>query len=440
MKPISIKMMANALGSYYHSEVLIKGMHIDSRKISQGDLFFALPGERVDGHDFLQQAQANGAVAAVVSEEYRGSDFGMALFPVPDVLSALQGLAKKRVQEANYKIVAITGSIGKTTTKEFAKTLLEGHYRLYASPLNYNTAITLPLNILMAEGDEEILLLEMGMTEPGNIANLVSIAPPDIALITTVSLQHANAFPKGLEAIAQEKADIFSHKKTEIALFHHDMPYASIARNQGGAIKKTFSLNSVEADYFLDKERGVVREGEIIYQMPLSFPLKAYYHNFLAALALARTLGLSPNQIKERIALLLAPPARFERVEKGGVVFINDAYNANPEAMIAAFEALPPPKVGGKKIAVLSEMNALGRFAEEEHLRVGSVALQYIDHLLCIGPSCLVMHSLWKNKPFEFFEDKEQLRVRIKALASSGDVVLLKGARAYALDEILVDF
>lgn len=431
MKPISVHALAALLGSQHTDHRLITGAHIDSRLISEGDVFFALPGVRVNGHDFLSMASEKKAVAAVVTESYRGPDFGMALIRVPDVLLSLQELAKKKVQEASYKVVAITGSIGKTTTKEFAKTLLEGHYKLYASPKSYNSRITLPLNILMSNGDEDILLLEMGMTEPGEIKKLVNIAPPNVALITTVSLQHATSFPEGLSSIAQEKASIFSHPKTELALFHHDMPYALYARQMGHATKKTFSLKDKEADYFFD---------EIDNFLPHHFLHKPHKHNFLAAVALAHSLGLTFSQIKERIPLLRPPPLRFEQIEKEGIIFINDAYNANPEALVAAFASLPTPKTGRKKIGVISEMDALGSFTEEAHLMVGAAAFAHLDALFCIGSHCLVMRSLWKDKSFAYFENKETLLLALEKLAQPGDVVLLKGARKYALDELLLKF
>lgn len=168
---------------------------VDSRLISPGDLFVALPGNQTDGHHFLPQAKACGAVAAVVCSSYRGPDFGLPLIAVPDTLKFLQESARKKVKESRSKVVAVTGSVGKTTTKDFITHLVSQKYRVASTPGNSNSQIGLPLALLNHfEGTEEIVVVEMGMTLPGQIAGLVSIAPPDIAVITSVALVHAAFF------------------------------------------------------------------------------------------------------------------------------------------------------------------------------------------------------------------------------------------------------
>ena len=442
MRPILLHDLAYLLSLYYPNQVLVQGFAIDSRRIAPGDLFFALPGNRVDGHAFLKDAALKGAACAVVQQGYRGDCGGLPLLFVPDVLAALQELARKSLASRSSKVLAITGSLGKTTTKEFASALLRTRYRVFSSPLSYNSQVTLPLSILMANGDEECLVLEMGMSHEGNINNLISIAPPDIALITTVAVQHAVNFSDGLVGISRAKASIFSHAKTTLGLVHRDILHYDPVVSTGSCNKKTFSLTTKDADYFLEVIPNGVRvhaKGENPCDCPLNLPIRVHHHNFLAAVALARNLDVPWSSICEVAPTLKLPPMRFEPIEKQGILFINDAYNANPDSMIAALENLPKPQPGGKIIAVLSEMDALGDYTEQGHKRVAEAAIQYADYLFCLGSRCETMRSVWKSaqKPMELFPTHVDLRIALKAMAQPGDVVLLKGARSYALEQLL---
>ena len=445
MRPTQLHDLAHLLELNPPYQDLVHGIAIDSRKIVAGDLFFALPGNRVDGHAFLKEAASKGAVCAIVQEGYRGDSGGLPLLFVRDVLTALQELARKSLASRSSRVIAISGSLGKTTTKEFTTALLRTRYRVFSNPLSYNSQATLPLSILMAEGDEEYLILEMGMTHEGNIKNLISIAPPDIALITTIAVQHAVNFSDGLVGISREKASLFSHSKTTLGLVHRDILHFDAVASTGGCTKKTFSLATREADYFLEAIPQGVRvhaKGEKPCDCFLTLPIKVHHHNFLAAVALAHHLDVPWSSICGVAPTLKLPPMRFEPVEKQGILFINDAYNANPDAMIAALENLPKPQPGCKTIAVLSEMDALGDYTEQGHALVAETALQYADYVLCLGSRCETMRAIWKSaqKPVELFQTRADLSAALKALAHPGDVVLLKGARAYALDQLLQDW
>lgn len=441
MQCLSFKEIAYKLGHYHSCQKPVKGAAIDSRKVQPGNLFFALPGNRVDGHYFLQEAELKGAVGAVVNENFQ-SDRDWPLIKVPDVLLALQDLARQNLQERPSKVIAITGSLGKTTTKGFIAELLKSRYKVFSSPLSYNSQATLPLSILMAEGSEDFLILEMGMSEPGNLKRLISIAPPDIALLTTVAMQHVTSFSDGLLGIALEKGAIFSHSKTTLGILPHNLPFFNEILNSGVCKKVTFSSNADKADYQLNE-----RAESIFIQTPyetspplkLNLPNKVHHHNVLAAIVLARRVDIPWSDIQKIAPTLKLPPMRFEPLEREGILFINDAYNANPDSITGALENLPAPAANGKVIAVLSEMDALGAYSEEGHQRVGQVALAHADHLLCLGARCEIIKKIWdKNqKPISIFNSREELGVALKKLARQGDVVLLKGARSYALDQIL---
>lgn len=445
MKPTPFHVFANLLSLNHSCQTLVQGVAIDSRKVEAGDLFFALPGNRVDGHSFLEEIASKGAVGAVVREDYVGQEHGLALLRVPDVRVALQQLARVSLARRRSKVIAITGSLGKTTSKEFTAALLRSRYKVYASPHSYNSKLTVPLNILTADGDEDYLILEMGMTHAGDLQGLISIAPPHIALLTTVAVQHAINFSDGITGISREKASIFSHPQTVLGILHRDIAHFDEAMAVGTCPKQTFSLSTPEADFYLEpSEKGVLihTKGESPVFCPLNLPIKVHHHNFLAAVAVARALHVPWEAIVEVSATLKLPPMRFEPVEKQGILFINDAYNANPDAINAALENLPKPKPGKKTIAVLSEMDALGTYSEEGHTQVAQTALSHADHLLCVGTRCAPMCALWEaaGKPVQLHLTRADLGVALKALAEPGDVVLLKGARSYALDQLLAFF
>lgn len=227
------------LGLPKTGEAIVRGVAVDSRQIKPGDLFFALPGAKADGHTFLEEAAKKGAAGAVVHHSYNGADFGLPLIKSDDVLQTLQELARKKVESARPRIVGITGSLGKTTTKEFVTTLLKAKYRVAASPGNSNSQIGLPLAILNHSGEgDEILVLEMGMTHPGEIHKLVSIAPPEVAVVTKVALVHACNF-ESIEEIAHAKGEIFSHPLTKMGIYNKESDFGGMLSGSGKCAKRS---------------------------------------------------------------------------------------------------------------------------------------------------------------------------------------------------------
>ncbi len=419
----------------------IVGFKQESRSIEPGDLFFAMKGERVDGHSFLQEVAERGARGAVVSSAYRGEAFGLQLFRVEDVLASLQSLAKQVHALQPPKVIAVTGSVGKTTTKEFIVTLLEGSFRVGKTPGNANSQVGVPLSILNAKGDEEVFVAEMGMTGKGEIETLVSIIPPDIAVVTKVVLCHAVYFQQGLEGIAAAKAEIFSNPFTKMGILSHQAlafpPFKHLS-------SKTFSyaLEGEDADFVLCRRHGqfLIKEGS--QETPLfPLPFSAYHllENFMGAAVVARWIGLPWVEIARRAQQLRPFAKRFEQIEKEGIVFMNDSYNANPTSMRAALDHLPEPGSQGKRIAVLGAMKELGPYTASSHIEVAELAALRVDHLLCLGEECLPMVEVFcsRQKPAEHFLELASLKRRVFELANKGDVVLLKGSKSNCLWEVL---
>ncbi len=389
--------------------VQVSGYQMDSRLVRSGDLFFAIVGEKSDGHDFLEKVASKGASGAVVSKNYLGPSYGLKLLRVDNVGESLREMARISLKKAPVPVIAVTGSVGKTTTKDFIATLLEAKYRVGKTVGSQNSKLTLPLTILNRASDIEVLILEMGMSEMGDLKRLISIAPPTIAVLTKVALVHAVSFPGGLAEIAKAKAEIFSHPETKIAI-----------SNQA-------------------KEHIPFSSKDVLHFSELPFKEDHFLHNLAAAVCVAKKMGLSEAQILSQIPKLTLPKMRFERIEKRGVLFINDAYNAGPESMKAALKSVQKIKAKGKKIAVLGSMKDLGDFCEQSHEQVGLYAGEVVDHLLAFGVEAEMLFKafLESKKPAEFFLEKDLLKKRLKEIINEGDVVLVKGSRSLQMEQVI---
>lgn len=440
MPQYSLSQISQWMGWSFKGDAPFVGVSVDSRQVKSGDLFFALKGAHADGHYFLHDAASKGASAAVVSKTFEGCGLQLPLIYVEDVLQTLQTFAKKWIEKWQPKIVAVTGSVGKTTTKDFIAAFLGMRYRVASSPGNSNSQIGLPLALLNhTVGEEEILIIEMGMTHPGNILGLVQIAPPDIALLTGTALVHACNFDS-LAAIGRAKGEIFSHPKTRLGIMDCAIVNFEEIANIGTCPKISFGLckQGVEqpvADYTLQVVDNQMLIAAPESQMTLDLlPLPGVHnrHNYLAAVAVARHFGLSWEEIRHKTPSLRLPERRLQFLEKNGILFLNDSYNASMVSVKAALESLPPPQKGSKRIAVIGEMLELGSFSEYCHREVGEYAFQYVDQMFCFGKECIAIRDCWQaaGKPVEWHLERSAIVEKLKKILSPGDVVLLKGSRS----------
>lgn len=428
---------------YACSRKKISGFAIDSREVKKDNVFFAIKGERSDGCSFLREVAEKGAVAAVVPSDYSGPDFGMDLLLVPDVIASIRSAAQKFFIKHCPSMIGITGSVGKTTVKDFLTVLLSSGYNVSASPKSYNSQITMPLSILMSSGFEDFLVLEMAASEPGNIAALMDIAVPEIAVITNVLDQHALFYPGGVKDIFKEKVELFSAKKTKVHLFPKDSEFfQDFLSINPEADKFSFSLTDMNADFFyraIHDQGVVIRTPSGDCRLDVIFPYKPAYVNFLIAVAVSWIAGLVQEDIATVVHQLKLPPMRFEKTERNGVVIINDAYNASPDAMIAALEAIPIPKPGNKVVLILGHMAELGSASEEGHIRVAALALSKANIVIFVGHFWSVVKSLSCNFDceVEFCDDVDSILGKVPGILRKGDVVLLKGSRVCRLETIL---
>lgn len=440
---ISLSEIASWINAESEGAAFVFGASVDSRLLKKGDLFFACGGVKSDGHAFLEQAAQNGASAAVVAINYRGAHFNLPLIRVPDPQKALQEIAQKYLQLVSPKVVAVTGSMGKTTTKGFLAQLLSFKYRIASTPGNYNSQLGLPLTILNClTGQEEIAILEMGMTMKGHIRQLVQIAPPEIALITGVALAHAENFDS-LESIGLAKAEILSHEKTRLGIVHRGICNYSTIKAASRCPLVSFGCEDPFADYTIrvsQSKLSLLHGGrQVAVFDPLKLPGNHNIHNFLAALIGANACGMDWESLQEAAQTLVLPAMRLQIEEREGVTYVNDAYNSLPVAVKAALDTMPAPKGGGRKIAVLSEMRELGAFSESCHRDVAVYALDKVDLMLCLGDGCAQIEAVWSasGKPVYRALALSDLAKLLQDVVQPGDVVLIKGSRSSGLSTLL---
>jgi UDP-N-acetylmuramoyl-tripeptide--D-alanyl-D-alanine ligase len=439
---MNLLQIADVLKVETTQNLLFTGFSVDTRLVKPGNLFFALKGAQTDGHAHLQEAQKKGTIAAVVNKDYSGSDYGLLLLKVEDPLIALQTLSKEKIRSLPAKIVAITGSVGKTTTKDFTTTLLKEKYRVGSLTGNQNSQIGLPLGILNNDfTNKDVIILEMGMDAAGQITKLTQIAPPDVSIVTATTLQHGKNFDS-IEGIGRAKAEIFSHPKTQFGLISADIVNYEELNSLSSCPKISFSTKQSNANYYLEENPAgfTIRDfsGSASFE-PFHILGKHNLHNFLAAATIARCLELTWDEIRQEIPKLQLPERRLQILQLKGVTFVNDSYNACEVSMNAALENLPLPNKGGKKIACLGEMGELGHFSEKCHQAVGKKALENVDIMLCLGEGCKPIVECWSEAGREVFHFNDRLKLvdKLRELVNEGDCVLLKGSRSKQMWKVI---
>lgn len=423
--------------------------NIDSRLTEPGELFFALIAKQ-NGHDFVSSAVKKGASGAVISHKITIPDKNIALIQVKDTLEALQKLARKVLSEHPVKVIGITGSIGKTTTKEFAFHLLSRNFSVLKSEGNFNNQLGVPLSLLKLTDSHEVAVLEMAMSTPGEIRTLTRIAPLDIAVITNINPVHLQFF-KSIEEIALAKKEILEGTKNDgIGVLNGDDPLIKkIAKDWKGK-KLSFGL-SEECDIRAQniQKRGwkgmsfKLSYGQRKEKISLPFFYESNLYNFLAASAVGFALSVSFEDILSQITTLKPSPNRGTLVRLiKNIKLIDDSYNSNPAALEGALKALAhlPSK---RKIAVLGDMLELGEKEVEYHIQAGRQAAKWgWDILVTVGPLSQHMvegalsSGMRTDKIFSF-KDSEEAAEEIWPLIQEGDLVLIKGSRKIKTEKIV---
>jgi UDP-N-acetylmuramoyl-tripeptide--D-alanyl-D-alanine ligase len=411
------------------------GIQTDTRIIKPGEVFVALRGDKFDGHGFVSTAIAKGAIAAIVDFAYENP--GLPVLQVKNTLEAYQKIARWWRDRFDIPVIGITGSVGKTTTKELIAAVLATQGRVHKTYGNYNNEIGVPKTLLELSPEDDYAVIEMAMRGKGQIAELTHIANPTIGVITNVGTAHIELL--GSEtAIAQAKCELLAEMpKDSVAILNHDHPLLiSTAATvwQGEVITYGLSGGDIQGQV-MDRETLAV--GGI--QLPLPLPGRHNATNFLAALAVAQVVGIDWTTLQTGVNVDM-PTGRSQRFALGNdVVILDETYNAAPEAMLAALQLLADTP-GKRKIAVLGAMKELGERSPQLHQRVGeTVQKLQLDGLLVLvdGTDAEAIAKSAAGIPSECFATHAELVARLKTFVQAGDRLLFKAAHSVGLDQVV---
>ncbi|GBD97393.1 UDP-N-acetylmuramoyl-tripeptide--D-alanyl-D-alanine ligase [bacterium BMS3Abin06] len=428
-----------------------KGVSIDSRTIADEEVFFAIRGERFNGHDFLESALVKGS-GAIVDTRPEPLPKGKVIIYVNDTLRSLQNLARFLRMKRDIPVVAVTGSNGKTTTKEMIYEILSKKYKTLKNEGNLNNHIGLPLSLMRLSPDDEVIVLEMGMNAAGEIRRLCEIAAPSHGVITNIGSAHVGRLGS-YDAIRDAKLEIL--EGPGVAIVNADDSYLmqgieNIKHFDGRII--TFGVNN-EAHVMAKDVRITERGSDFILEagdrgsMPVSLNVHGLFnvYNALAASAVSFSLGMSIDEIKTAIETYRAFPMRFEVLRKNGITVINDSYNANPSSVEESLKELIRLAAGGRAVAILGDMRELREFSEDEHRNTGkTVSGIGIDIFIAVGDmmNLAAKESMKavgdKRGPQAFsFRDIDIAKKNIMEILKQGDTVLIKGSRTMAMERII---
>ena len=434
---------------------IIGEISTDSRKISDNCLFIPLKGNNHDGHDYIQSSLESGAAAALVEKGagiqsiLKQKHPDKTIVEVDCTLKALGDIANFWRRKFKTTIIAITGSNGKTTTKEIAYNILNRKLKTIKSPGNWNNLIGVPLSLFQLDGKQDAAIIEMGMSEKGEIRRLAEIAEPQIALITNIGPSHLENF-SSIDDIKAAKGELFINLEPEhTAIINNDDQRVLSLADKTAAKTLFFGQNSgnICSENITDhKAQGM--EYDLIIEdkkthIKTAHQSRQFFSNDLAAAAIAHAAGIDIEDIKKGLESSTIVQGRMERIETGDITIINDTYNANPVSMDAALNSLSKMSGYTHKLAVLGDMLELGTDSERFHKTAGEKAAKAnLDYLFLFGSFALdikkgaVSAGMAENK-ISVFEDIEALNQSVKKHLQKGDVILIKGSRGMQLERVV---
>ena len=453
MSPLTLSQIADLAGASLQSgdqTLVISNISTDSRTLKPGELFVALRGENFDAHDFIESAAKSGAAGALVNRTWHGHvPKNFALIRATATLEAYQKLAANYRHSLTLKVLAITGSNGKTSTKDFAASVLARKFRVTKTQGNFNNHVGLPRTILEATSQDELGVWEIGMNHPGEIAALSKIAAPDAAIITNIGLAHIE-FMGSRDAIAEEKGALAEAVGPQgTVILNADDPFSKeiAARTRAKVVFAGTTGGSIRAIEIRQSAHGsefTIVEGAHRCRAQLPVAGLHMVQNAMLAVAAGRAFGLSIEDSAAGLATAPLTKARLQIKEIAGVHFLDDSYNANPDSMKAALRTLVELDTDGKRIAVLGEMRELGPESERGHREVGETAATLgVDQLITIGDAAEVIAQGARTAGLDKISSVQSTRKAADLLGEvvrPGDLVLIKGSRAARTEEVIEQF
>jgi len=426
-------------------------LHTDSRTLMAGDCFVALQGDRFDGHTFVPLAKNHGAVAALVSNPIAAADLpeGLGLVEVPNTLEALQRFAANYRQLLSVRTIGVTGSSGKTSTKELIASVLRTRFKTKATEGNLNNHIGVPLTLIRLDEDDEFGVVEMGMNHPGEIAPLARMTAPEIGVITSIGPAHIEFFADQA-AIAAEKAELIAALPPEgLAVLNSDDEWSRrIADRTRARVEWTghgsdSTWRAEDLRVYNDGLSFLLRHNGSSVTVRLPVVNRIMVSNALLAAAVGRECGLTMDEIGRGLEAVKLPGARMRVEQAHGAWIINDAYNANPDSMKAALTALSEFPGANRRLAVLGSMGELGQHAAELHREIGEFAArQNLALLIAVGPHADAfakgaMSAGLSHNQIVAALDAEEATIALKPMLRQADAVLVKGSHFMGLERLV---
>ncbi len=447
---LQIAELAEEAVSSGDGNALIERISTDSRTIKRGELFVALRGENFDGHNFVESVAKTGAAGAIVDLIWTGKiPANFTLMRVEDTLRAYQNLAAHYRKSLPLTVLAITGSNGKTSTKDFAAAVLARRFRVTKTQGNFNNHVGLPRTMLEATSQDEVAVWEIGMNHRGEVAMLAKLAAPDTAIITNIGVAHIE-FMGSREAIAAEKGALAQAIGAEgTVILNADDPFSEgiAARTSAKVIFAGTTGGTVRASEITQSATGTnftILEGAHRCRAQLPVPGLHMVQNALLAVAAGRVFGLSLEDCAAGLAAAPLTKARLQIKEIGGVQFIDDSYNANPDSMKAALRTLVELDADGKRIAVLGEMRELGEESARDHREVGETAAELgVDQLIAIGDMAAAIAEAARDAGLpntSVVRSTSEAAQLLGEIAAPGDLILVKGSRAARTEQVIETF
>ena len=447
MKNLTLENITKVCNGIYHGpqeklQEEVTAITTDSRKVEKGGLFVPVVGERVDAHRFIPQVMEAGALATLSERVLEGADYPY--IQVESSLQAVKDIAEFYLEQLDIPVVGITGSVGKTSTKEVIASVLKEKYRTLKTQGNFNNELGLPLTVFRLRDEDEIAVLEMGISDFGEMTRLAKIAKPDTCVITNIGTCHLENLGDR-DGVLKAKTEIFKYVKKNIVLNGDDDKLSTVKEYNG--IRPVFFGNGENASVTCEnvESRGLkgmscdiclkgkmAENGEFQkFHVDIPMPGRHMVSNALAAAAIGRLYGLNAEQIKKGIESLEPVSGRFNMIETDKFLIVDDCYNANPVSMKASLDVLKEAK--GRKVAVLGDMGELGTDEAALHAEVGTHAGTCgIDALYCAGPLCEHLAKAAKEADpkleIRHFADRESLMAELPKLLQDGDQILVKAS------------
>ncbi|HAT4282457.1 TPA: UDP-N-acetylmuramoyl-tripeptide--D-alanyl-D-alanine ligase [Clostridium perfringens] len=421
----------------------IKAVSTDTRKIEEGTMFIALKGENFNGNNYVLDAFNKGAKIAIVDEvkcDLNELKEDVALIKVQNTGRALMDLAKFYREKLGLKVVGITGSAGKTSTKDLVAAVLSDKYKVFKTKGNFNNEIGLPLMILELDSTYDVAILEMGMRGLGQIKELAEIASPDLGIITNIGISHIEIL-KTRENILKAKMEIatFFDKNNTLVVCGNDDFLGALPEAQYKIVKtgvgENFEIGAKNIALEELSSKFTVYDGEKKEEFSLDMPGEHNISNLMLGIAIAKELGVSFEEMKRGLKNIEATSMRLELIKKDGFSILNDCYNSSPVAVKSAIDVMKNIE-GKRRIAVLGTMRELGHKSEEAHMEIGKYAKENgIEKVLCFGDFSENIKEGY-GEGCTVYENKEELIKDLLNIICEGDIILVKASRSLKFEEI----